>query len=248
MSQKTTVDTNLRQREGEWVFDESVAGQFDEHVRKSIPLYDEIQTRVVKLSEWFLKSEGEERVYDLGCATGTTIERLLERHGADAPPKFVGIDLQAPMLEKARERVGHEDAVNILQADISTHMSFPNASLVISLFTLSFIREEQRKSLLEQIYDDLEYGGALIFCEKTRAQSPFFQDIWNEEYWDFKAEQGLEDEQILGKAKTLRGQLRPLTVEEYERLLADVGFDVENDVDVFFKWFPWTGIIARKGH
>lgn len=247
MSEKTTVDADIDQREGEWTFDESVAEQFDGHVRRSIPLYEEIQTRVVKLSDWFLKSEGEERVYDLGCATGTTIQRLLERHGADAPPQFVGIDLQAPMLNKARERVGNESAVNLLQADISTHMSFPNATLVVSLFTLSFIREENRRSLLAQIHDDLEHGGALIFCEKTRAQSPFFQDIWNEEYWDFKAEQGLDDAQIIGKAKTLRGQLRPLSVAEYEDLLAGAGFDVDDNVDVFFKWFPWTGMIARKG-
>jgi tRNA (cmo5U34)-methyltransferase len=246
MEEKTTVDGDLEQTEGEWTFDQSVAEQFDEHVRKSIPLYEEVQTRVVKLSDWFLKSEGEEHVYDLGCATGTTIERLIDRHGPSPPPKFVGIDLQAPMLEKARTRVGHEDAVNFLQADISTQMSFPSATLVLSLFTLSFVRENNRKTLLEQIYNDLEHGGALIFCEKTRAQAPFFQDIWNEEYWDFKAEQGLEDEEIIGKAKTLRGQLRPLTLDEYEELLSEAGFDVENNVDVFFKWFPWTGVIARK--
>jgi tRNA (cmo5U34)-methyltransferase len=151
------------------------------------------------------------------------------------------------MLEKARQRVGGEQAVNLIQADISTHMSFPNATLVTSLFTLSFIREKNRKKLLAQIYDDLESGGALILCEKTRARSPFFQDIWNEEYWDYKAEQGLQDDEILGKAKTLRGQLRPMTVTEYETHLSAAGFDVENNVDVFFKWFPWTGMVARKG-
>lgn len=246
MEKKTTVDADLEQAEGAWKFDQEVADKFDDHVRKSIPLYDEVQTRVVKLSDWFIKSEGEEHVYDLGCATGTTIQQLIEQHGSSPPPKFVGIDLQAPMLEKARQRVGDEEAVNLIQADISTHMSFPNATLVTSLFTLSFIREDNRKTLIKQIYDDLEYGGALIFCEKTRAQSPFFQDIWTEEYWDYKAEQGLEDDEILGKAKTLRGQLRPITLTEYETLLSDAGFDVENNVDVFFKWFPWMGIIARK--
>ena len=247
MGEKTAVDGDLEQAEGAWKFDRKVADRFDDHVRKSIPLYDEVQTRVAKLSDWFIKSEGEEHVYDLGCATGTTIQRLVERHGSRSPPKFVGIDLQAPMLEKARQRVGDEQAVNLIQADISTHMSFPNATLITSLFTLSFIREDNRKTLIKQIYDDLECGGALIFCEKTRAQSPFFQDIWTEEYWDYKAEQGLKDDEILGKAKTLRGQLRPMTLTEYETCLSDAGFDVENNVDVFFKWFPWTGIVARKG-
>jgi tRNA (cmo5U34)-methyltransferase len=246
MREKTTVDTDLEQPEGGWAFDERVAERFDEHVRKSIPLYEEVQTRVVKLSDWFVQSEGEEYVYDLGCATGTTIERLVERHGTTAPPKFMGIDLQAPMLEKARERCKEYECVNFIQADISNHLSFPQATLVLSLFTLSFVREERRQRVIEQVYEDLERGGAFVFVEKTRASSSFFQDLWNEEYWDFKAEQGLSAEEILGKARTLRGQLRPLSVEEYEGLLADAGFDVDDDVDVFFKWFPWTGFVARK--
>ena len=246
MQEKTTVDGELEQREGGWTFDERVAEQFDTHVRKSIPMYEQIQSQVVDLSDWFLQSEGEEVVYDLGCSTGTTIERLVDRYGSEGPPSFVGIDVQAPMLERARDRVGDNPNVDFLQADISSHASFPGASMVLSLFTMSFLREPDRKALVEQIYEDLEYGGAFVFAEKTRARSAQFQDIWNEEYWDFKAEQGLTEAEILGKAKTLRGQLRPLTVAEYEELLSEAGFDVETDVDIFFKWFPWTGFVARK--
>lgn len=246
MKERTTVDTDIEQKEGEWEFDADVAEQFDEHIRKSIPLYDEVQTRVVKLSDWFVQSHGSEYVYDLGCATGTTIRRLVERHGATGPPEFVGIDIQAPMLEKARERCSEYGNVNLIQADISTQQSFARATLVLSLFTLSFVREEKRQRVLSQVYDDLERGGAFIFVEKTHAASPTFQNIWQEEYWDYKSEQGLTDSQILGKAKTLRGQLRPVTVDEYDELLATAGFNVEDDVDVFYKWFPWTGFVARK--
>lgn len=245
-SHKTTVDTGLEQETGGWTFDQSVADQFDDHVRRSIPLYDEVQSQVINLTDWFLKCEGSEHVYDLGCATGTTIELLVERYGEMTPPKFVGIDVQAPMLAKAQERVGDYSNVSLVQADISTHMSFPNATIVISLFTMSFIREEYRRKLLAKIYEDLEYGGALVFVEKTRASAPLFQDIWTEEYWDYKLEQDLSEEAVLGKARTLRGQLRPLTVPEYEGLLAEAGFDVENNVDIFFKWYPWTGFVARK--
>lgn len=243
---KTTVDTDLQQDEGDWEFDEEVAAQFDNHVRKSIPLYDEVQTRVVKLSEWFIQGEGEEFIYDLGCATGTTIERLIERHGTTPPPEFLGIDLQAPMLKKAQERCSEYDNVNFIQGDISKQLSFTGGTLILSLFTLSFIREYKRQKVINQIYDDLEQGGAFVFVEKTRATSSFYQDIWNEEYWDFKSEQGLTDEAILGKAQTLRGQLRPLTINEYEQMLSEAGFNVDENVDVFYKWFPWTGFIAKK--
>jgi tRNA (cmo5U34)-methyltransferase len=149
------------------------------------------------------------------------------------------------MLQKARERVGEHDNVTLVAADIADQ-TFPNATLVTSLFTLSFLREERRRALFERVYDDLDYGGAFVFVEKTRAASPFFQDIWNEEYWDFKAEKGLTEEEIIGKAKTLRGQLRALSLDEYEAMLADAGFDAERSVDIFVKWYPWTGFVARK--
>jgi len=243
--EKTTVDTNLQQEDGGWEFDEEVAEHFDKHVRKSIPLYDEIQDRVVRLSEWFLQGDSNESVYDLGCATGTTIKKLIDYHG-ESHPEFIGIDLQAPMLAKARERCGEYNNVEFIQGDISEQVSFPTATCVFSLFTLSFVRESERQEVINQIYRDLERGGVFIFVEKTRATSAFYQDIWNEEYWDFKSEQGLSDEAILGKAKTLRGQLRPLSVDEYESMLDTAGFDVEKDVDIFYKWYPWTGFIARK--
>ena len=255
MPSNETVDSNLEQETGKWTFDEDVAEEFDHHVRRSIPHYDEIQSRVVKLADWFLQMEGEERVYDLGCATGTTIEKLVSEYGARGPPEFVGFDLQPPMLAKARERCSAHQNVSFQQADI-TDQTFSNASLVISLFTMSFLPEGDRQALVEQIYEDLDRGGAFIFTEKTRAKSPLFQDIWNQEYWDYKAEQGLTEEEITERRPyhygmnvldgVLRGQLRPLTVERYEAMLSSAGFDVENDVDIFIKWFPWTGFIARK--
>jgi tRNA (cmo5U34)-methyltransferase len=105
MKDKTTVDIGLEQEVGRWKFDEEVANQFDEHVRKSIPLYDEVQRRVVKLSDWFLQGEGNEFVYDLGCATGTTIEQLVKKHGSSSPPEFIGIDLKHPCLNRRMKDV-----------------------------------------------------------------------------------------------------------------------------------------------
>lgn len=246
MKDQTTVDVDLEQQEGNWEFNEEVADNFDEHVRKSIPFYDEIQKRVIKISDWFLhgKENGNEHVYDLGCATGATIQNLVQYHGEAAPPYYVGVDINMSMLRKAQQRVKQYNNVNLRQSDV-TNMSFSDATLILSLFTLSFVPEDDRLELLEQVHTDLDHGGGFVFVEKTRARSPFFQDIWNEEYWDFKLEQGLSESSVIGKAKTLRGQLRPVSVGEYESMLESAGFDREN-VDIFFKWHPWTGFIARK--
>lgn len=244
MRERTTVDAEIEQDESGWEFDESVAENFDSHVRKSIPNYSTIQTQAVKLTDWFVKSDDAGVVYDLGCATGTTIDSLVTHHrGADT--EFVGIDVEQAMLDKAREKVGVHDHVTLKNQDLREDPRLPDASVVISLFTLSFIPEGDRAELLSQIYDQLKRGGALIFAEKTRADSALFQDIWNEHYWDFKSSRGLDDDQILGKARTLRGQLRPLSVDEYRAMLRDAGFADEN-VDIWYKFYPWLGVVARK--
>lgn len=246
MRDRTTVDADLEQKEGEWEFDEAVADEFDSHVRKSIPLYDHVQKMVIDLSDWFVRSGNDEIVYDLGCATGQTIENLVSYYGEKAPPNFIGVDVEEEMLKKARQNVGDYENVNLLKADITRNLSFSDATLVCGLFTLGFLREGDREEVLTQIYDDLKQGGGLIFVEKTRATSSFYEDIWMEHYWDFKRRQGLSEEAIIGKARTLRGQLRPISINEYMEMLERAGFDTDQNVDIFFKWYPWTGIVARK--
>lgn len=244
MKNRTTVDTDIEQDDAGWEFDEAVAEHFDSHVRKSIPNYDAIQTQTVKLTDWFVRGEPQDHIYDLGCATGETLDLLAQRHrGSDVT--FTGIDVEEAMLAKARERLAHESNVTLTCDDLREDPRFPNASVVVSLFTLSFIPEADRAELLGRIYNDLDRGGALIFCEKTRASSAFFQDVFTEHYWDYKASRGLDDDQILGKARTLRGQLRPLTIDEYRTMLADAGFASEN-VEVWYRYYPWLGVVARK--
>jgi tRNA (cmo5U34)-methyltransferase len=244
MRERTDVDVNLDQREAGWEFDDAVADEFDSHVRKSIPNYDTIQNQVVKLTDWFSKASRSDTFYDLGCATGETIERLVQHHRG-TETEFVGIDIEEAMLSKARERLNVHDSVRLVNQDLTDPPAFENATVITSLFTMSFIPEGERRELIERIHHDLETGGAFIFVEKTRAQSGHFQDIWNEHYWDFKQSRGLDPEQILGKADTLRGQLRPLTTDEYRSMLTDAGFETTK-VGQFYKWLPWTGVLAKK--
>lgn len=248
MKTTTTVDDGLDQKEAGWEFDDDVAAEFDSHVRKSIPHYAEVQSLAAKLSDWFLKGDSDttEYIYDLGCATGETIATFVDHHDGTANIKYVGIDEQPAMLQQADEKIPSTTDYRLVNDDITTSPSFPDATLVLSLFTLSFLPEGDRQRVLAAIYRDLAPGGAFICCEKTRARSPFFDAIWTEHYWDFKSAQGLSDDQILGKARSLRGQLRPLSVADYHTLFTAAGFDTDANVDIFYKWHQWTGFVARK--
>lgn len=91
--------------------------------------------------------------------------------------------------------------------------------------------------------EGLVEGGAFIFVEKIRAENSLFEDIWNDLYWDFKQENGLNEQQVIKKAQSLRGVLIPLSLTENLSLLSDVGFQC---MDTFIKWHNFAGIIAVK--
>lgn len=242
MKSETTVGDNIEQQEGGWEFDDDVAEQFDDHVSKSIPNYRRIQDQVAKIADWYLTDGQAATVYDLGCATGTTIARLMERQDRDADVSYVGIDEARPMLEHAEEKVGHNDAVRLTEQDLTTDPSFPNATLILSLFTLSFLPEQDRAELLQSAYDDLERGGALVFVEKTYPEHARQQALFREHYWDYK-QQYFDPEEVIGKAETLRGQLRPLTRGEYREMLTDAGF---TEIEPWYQYYMWWGVTARK--
>ena len=72
------VDDLITSIPGEWKFDEQVSQHFDTHVRKSVPLYEEVQKAVIEISEWFIRDNSVG--YDLGSSTGETISLLLQKH------------------------------------------------------------------------------------------------------------------------------------------------------------------------
>jgi tRNA (cmo5U34)-methyltransferase len=242
MKSETNVGDEIEQTEGGWEFDDSVAEQFDQHVSQSIPSYRKVQDHVTKIADWFLADGERETVYDLGCATGTTIKRLIETRDRSDPIRYVGIDEARPMLKQAEEKVGVYDTVRLVEEDLTVDPQFPNASLILSLFTLSFLSEGDRRRLLEAAYRDLDSGGALVFVEKTYPEHARFQAMFREHYFDYK-QQYFDAEEVVDKAKSLRGQLRPLSRSEYRDLLADAGFE---DVEPFYQKYMWWGVIARK--
>lgn len=242
MKSETNVGDKIEQTEAGWEFDDDVADQFDKHVSQSIPSYRNVQDHVTKIADWFLADGERETIYDLGCATGTTIKRLLETRDRSDPIRYVGIDEARPMLKQAEEKVGGYDTVRLVEEDLSVDPQFPDASLIISLFTLSFLSEGDRRAVLEAAYRDLDSGGALVFVEKTYPEHARFQAMFREHYFDYK-QQHFDADEVVGKAKSLRGQLRPLSRSEYRTLLADAGFE---DIEPFYQKYMWWGVIARK--
>lgn len=235
------VDKDIVAHLGDFRFNEQVAKNFDSHVRKSVPFYDEIQRMITEMSDYFIHKDSI--IYDLGCSTGETIANLWSKHRVAKRPQFIGIDESEAMLDVARERLKGYSNVILYSHDLNTPTCLKDASLVTMLYTLQFVKPENRLRLTKEVYNGLHDAGALIMVEKITGTNIKFNEIWIELYHDMKLRNGLSLEQIKAKSDSLRGVLFPYSLERNIQLLNDAGF---RDVDVFFKWYNFVGMIAIK--
>ena len=238
--EREPVDNLITVVPGKWKFDAGVARHFDDHVRKSIPLYDEVQRMVVEVSQWFIRDGST--VYDIGSSTGHTISLLLERHADKANLNLIGIEKSAPMIDVARKKCPATN-VQFLQRDVYEMEGFPGADLVLCLYTLHFVPVEKRELVLQRVYRDLSDEGAFVMLEKIVADNPAVEDMWREIYWDFKRERGLNENMIREKAQSLKGILHPLTLHRNIALLREAGFTC---IAPFMQWCNFVGLLAIK--
>ena len=111
----TQVDTNIQAENAGWSF-ENIADDFDDHVLKSVPLYEDGQDLVCKLSDFFMPESAT--VVELGTATGVLAEKFLKHNSRRSDISYIGIDCVEGMLEKARERCAGDERVLFKNDDI----------------------------------------------------------------------------------------------------------------------------------
>lgn len=112
-----------------------------------------------------------ERVVDVGCGCGATTVELARRVGAAG--RVLGIDVSAPMLARAAERLPPGLPVELAQADATTH-AFPAAEfdLLFSRFGVMFFAEPERS--FANLRRALRPGGRLAFaCWRAPRENPW---------------------------------------------------------------------------
>lgn len=224
-------------------FNNKVAGVFDDMVTRSVPFYAEMQRMIAELAADQCGENGV--IYDLGCSTGTTMimmDQTVPQH-----IKFVGIDDSAPMLDKCRlklEELGMKRPFSLEVADLNSgNVVMKNASAVILCLTLQFVRPIAREKLIKSIYEQLNPGGVLIVVEKILAEETDFNRDFIKYYYNFKRRNQYSELEISQKREALENVLIPYKLSENTALLKDVGF---RTVEVFFKWYNFSGFIAKK--
>jgi tRNA (cmo5U34)-methyltransferase len=156
------VGDGIVARNSEWSFGGRVAETFTEHVRRSVPLYDESHDLICRISDYFVQQNST--VYDLGVSAGRLTAKLAARHENKRGVSFVGIDLEEGMVQEARKLIGDRSNVKIEVGDINL-WDYEPCDLIVACYTIQFVMPRLRQALIDKLYRSLNWGGAFMLFE-----------------------------------------------------------------------------------
>jgi tRNA (cmo5U34)-methyltransferase len=236
------VGDGLEADNANWNFKGNVAKNFDQHVSKSVPFYNEAHSLICNLSDFFILENSI--CYELGCSTGELSLKLARHNKTKSGARFIGIDIEDDMVSIAKEKVAENDSSNIeIYCDDVIQFDYEKADLIVAFYTVQFIRPKQRQILIDKIYETLNWGGAFVLFEKVRANDARFQDMMTSLYCDYKVDQGYTPDEIIGKSRSLKGVLEPYSTEGNIDFMKRAGF---KDIMSVMKYTCFEGFVAIK--
>ena len=152
------VDKKLTLKSNKWNFDGEVNKYFDSHVKRSVPLYAETHKLVCSFSDYFINESST--IYDIGCSTGTLIQKIAKRHKDVKNLNLIGLDISQNMINHSKTKSKYNNA-KYFKRDI-TKVKFKKSSMIISMYTIQFIPPKHRQDLINKIYDCLDLGSWLF--------------------------------------------------------------------------------------
>ncbi|MBO8204932.1 methyltransferase domain-containing protein [Prochlorococcus marinus] len=239
--QQNQAGDNIKTDVSSWSFEGDTAKSFEAHISKSVPGYQEGQSLIASYSDFFINLTPQ-KIYDLGCSTGSLLEKIEARH-PKKPINYVGFDIVPKMIEIAKKKkfINPErfkfECKDILSLELS------EASIITSYYTLQFILPSVRQDLVNKIYDSLAWGGAFFIFEKTRGPDGRFQDMNSHVYNEYKLRQGYKPEEIFSKSRSLAGVLEPFSDKGNYDMFQRAGF---KDIEYIYTNISFKGWMCIK--
>jgi tRNA (cmo5U34)-methyltransferase len=233
------VDKNINQHNAGWSF-ENISEDFDSHIQKSIPLYQQGHELICQYSDFFLKPDS--LVYDIGCSTGQFLAKLARRHPQKTGLRLTGIDTVEDMIGYARKLSVHDGRLSFIAAN-ALDVEFERCDMVVANYTVQFLPPRVRQALIDAIYRALNWGGAFFMFEKVRAPDSRFQDYANQVYVEFKLDNGFSEAEIINKARSIKGVMEPFSSQGNTDMLKRAGFV---DIVTVQKYVCFEGFLAIK--
>ncbi len=232
---------NISTEISSWNFSGKTPLVFDQHISKSVPGYEEGQEIIASYCDFFINLTPK-RIYDLGCSTGSLLQKIEARH-SNKEISYIGYDVVPEMIEIANKR----DFIDKKKFEFSCKdilkVDFLESSVITSYYTLQFILPSVRQKLVNKIYESLSWGGAFFVFEKTRGPDGRFQDMNTHVYNDYKLRNGYKPEEIFSKSRSLAGVLEPFSDRGNYEMFERAGF---KDIEYIFTNISFKGWICVK--
>jgi tRNA (cmo5U34)-methyltransferase len=117
------------------------------------------------------------------------------------------------------------------------------ADMIVCYYTIQFVRPSVRQAMVNKLYQNLNWGGALLLFEKVRGADARFQDILTALYTDYKLRVGYSAEDIVAKSRSLKGILEPFSSQANVDMMKRAGFE---DINTVQKYLCFEGFLAIK--
>lgn len=227
----------------DFVFDDNVAGVFEDMINRSVPGYSTIINMIGILAQRY--SQQNSGLFDLGCSLGGAsfaMASQLETPGCT----INAIDNSEAMISRLQEKLKADPAKSRL---ISCHhediLNFPieNASVVVLNFTLQFVPLDQRITLLEKVFAGMKPGALLIISEKIVFPDEKLNQLFIDMYHSFKERMGYSKLEISQKRAALENVLIPESLNTHRERLQSIGF---HSFDAWFQCFNFASMVAFK--
>ncbi len=206
------------ERSGDLFLDEVLAGEYDHNASlvfgEDLEKYQKNIDFLLDLTTY----RPTDMVVDLGCGTGISILRLLQRN----PGRIIGLDFSEPMLRQAREKLKERDNVEFHIAsaeDIGAVVH--GADKVVSANVFQYISDPD--TVLREIHKALNPDGEYVFNVRMKARKE--QSVYFRAFRAIEAaiEEHVGDKVELPELKGLQSQYERRDLEE---LAARNGFTV----------------------
>lgn len=185
-----------------WKFDPDVAQRFQQEAEQHIPDYHRVIDMCLDLAKAEFKPTAS--IIDVGSALGYTVDKFVEAGFTNT----IGVDNSESMVSQSK----HPDRIILSDA-----LPDSKYNIILINWTLHFIID--KLAYLTKAFNSLQPGGILIISDKT-AQSAHVKNM----YYDFKRDNGVTDEYISQKERSLIGVMHTMPVDWYTTQLKEIGF------------------------
>lgn len=236
----SAVGHGIESARANWSFGGSVADNFVEHVRQSVPGYDEGHEIVCKLSDFLCLEDST--CYELGASTGQLLRKLAEHNQHKPKIRWVGIDSVQVMVQKAKQHCDGLANVELVCDDIRL-IDYKKSDFIVAYYVIQFVPPRDRQILINKIYETLNWSGGFIWFEKVRGPDARFQDMLTNLYNNYKLAHGFSAEEVLAKTESLKSVLEPFSSQGNLDLLKRAGFV---DVMPIYRNLCFEGLVCIK--